>query len=160
MRSRGSIQTRLEKERNMKRKALIAAIAATLVSAAAWAAGPGMGFGPGGGYGFGGGMGGGFCHEQGMYALGLTAEQRDRIAAIQSEFSDRQFELMGEMRELRTQAFRAGPQADPATYAAMNELRQQMYTLGQQRRERIEAVLTPEQRAQWRPGWRGGPWRG
>jgi Spy/CpxP family protein refolding chaperone len=146
----------------MKRNVLIAAVAATLVSAAALA-GPG-GYGMGmGGYGMGGGgygMGGGYCMQQGLNALNLSAEQRDKIAAIQSEFTDKQFALMEDMRELRIQAFRNGPQVDPATYAAMSERRTQMQQLNLQRQERIDAVLTPEQRAQWRPGWRGAPWRG
>jgi Spy/CpxP family protein refolding chaperone len=42
----------------------------------------------------------------------------------------------------------------------MSERRTQMQQLNLQRQERIDAVLTPEQRAQWRPGWRGAPWRG
>ena len=108
----------------------------------------------GGGYGMGGGMGGGgFCQEQGLNALGLTAEQRSAISAIQSEFSGKQLALADSMRELR-----GNP--DPSTYAARDDLRQQMFELNQQRRERIAAVLTPEQRSQWRPGWRGAPWRG
>ena len=137
----------------MKRNTLIAAIAATLVSVAAVAAGPG-GYGIGGRYGMGGGgMGGGYCQEQGLAALGLTSEQRSAIATIQSEFSGRQLDLMESMRELRTQG--------TANYAAMDDLRQKMFELRQQRFDRIEAVLTPEQRAQWRPGGpRAAPWRG
>ena len=158
----------------MKRNVSIAAIAATLVSAAAFAAGPGgygMGGGHGmggfgmGGFGMGGGMGGGgmggYCQEQGLNALELTSEQRSAIASIQSESSGKQFDLMEAMHELRTEAFRNNRSADPATYAAMDQLRQKMLELRQQRIDRIEAVLTPEQRAQWRPGGpRGAPWRG
>ena len=143
----------------MRRNVLIAAIAATLVSAASWAGpfgpGPGMGMGNGMGY----GMGGGFCNEQGMAALGLTTEQRDQIAAIQGEVSARRLELMESMRELRTQAFRNGG-ADATRYEAMADLRQQMFDVSRDGRSSIEAVLTPAQRAQWRPAWRGAPWRG
>ena len=142
----------------MKRNVLIAAIAAAVVSAASWA-GPGMGFGPGPGMGQGYGMGGGFCMEQGMAALGLTSEQRDQIAAIQAEVSAKRLELMDSMRALRTQAFRNGG-ADATRYQAMADLRQQMFDVSSEGRSRIEAVLTPEQRAQWRPAWRGAPWRG
>lgn len=140
----------------MKRNALIAAVAAIVVSAASWA-GPGMGFGMGGGMGY--GPGAGQC-MQGMEVLGLTAEQRDRIAAIESEVAPQRLALMSSMRDLRTQAFRSGKPADAATYAAMDELRQQMFDLTQDARSRVEAILTPEQRAQWRPGRRGAPWRG
>src|SRR6187397_2035929 len=130
----------------MRRNTLIAAIAATVVSAASWA-GPGMGFGPGPGMGMGGGMGGGFCTEQGMASLGLTVEQRDKIAAIQAEVSSKQVELMDSMRELRTQG-----SPDATRYEAMAGLREQMFDLRREGRSRIEAVLTPEQRAQRRPG--------
>ena len=143
----------------MKRNVLIAAIAATMVSIAAWA-GPGMGMGGGMGYGMGGGMGygmgGGHCMEQGLNALNLTAEQRDKIATIQSELSTKQFALMGSMHELRAKSFRSGKAPDSATYAAMGDLRKQMFDLHASGRDRIEAVLTPEQRTQWRAGgWRG-----
>jgi Spy/CpxP family protein refolding chaperone len=131
----------------MKRNALIAAVAAIVVSAAAWA-GPGMGYGMGGGMGP--GPGGGHC-MQGMEVLGLTVEQRDKLAAIESEVAPQRLALMGSMRDLRTQG---------ASYSAMEELRRQMFDLNQETRARVDAVLTPEQRAQWRPGWRGAPWRG
>jgi Spy/CpxP family protein refolding chaperone len=139
----------------MKRNALFAAIAAIAVSAASWA-GPGMGYGMGGGMGY--GPGGAHC-MQGMEVLGLTAEQRDKIAAIEAEAAPQRLALMASMRELRTQAFRSGQPADPS-YAAMEELRRQMFDLNQETRARVDAVLTPEQRSQWRPGWRGAPWRG
>ena len=81
------------------------------------------------------------------------------VAAIHAEVSARRLELMESMRELRTQAFRDGG-ADATRYEAMAGLRQQMFDVSRDGRSRIEAVLTPEQRAQWRPAWRGAPWRG
>ena len=145
----------------MKRNALFAAIAAVVVSTTAWAGpGMGMGYGPGMGMGMGGmGMGRGTCMEENLAALGLTAEQRDKIATIQSETSRKQLALMDSMHELRTKTLRKG-EPDGATYAAMADLRKQMATVSREGRERTEAVLTPEQRAQWRPGWRGAAWRG
>lgn len=141
----------------MKRNALIAAVAAVVVSAAAWA-GPGTGF-FGHGPGMRGGQGAGACMEQGLDALSLTAEQRERVAAVQADVSRRQLDLMAAMHEQRNHAFRQGAQ-DPAAQAAMAQLREQMFALMTERRERVEAILTPEQRAQWRPAWRGAPWRG
>ena len=145
----------------MRRNTLIAAVAATLVSAAAWAA-PGMGFGMGmgggmgQGYGQGPGAGSGYCADQGLNALNLTSDQREKIAAIQSDLSNRQFALMGSMHKLRTNAFRNGQAPDSGAYAAMGDLRQQMFDLHVEGRTRIEAVLTPDQRSQWRAsGWRG-----
>jgi Spy/CpxP family protein refolding chaperone len=146
----------------MRRNTLIAAIAATLVSAAALAGpgmGPGMGYGMGGG-GMGMGNGGGYCAQQGFSALGLDSGQREKIAAIQAELSTRQLALMDSMHKLRSGTFRSGAAPDPATYAAMGDLRQQMLELRADGRTRIEAVLTPDQRAQWRGGAGRGPWGG
>lgn len=148
----------------MKRNVLIAAIAATLFSTAAMAFGPqgyGPGFGRGGMGGAGPGAGAGTCMQQGaLEALGLTAGQREQIAAIRDEVSPKQVALMETMRELRAQAHQSGQRPSGEGYQAMADVRRQMQELMAQSRERIEAVLTPEQRAQWRPGWRGGPFRG
>ncbi len=162
----------------MKRNVLIAAIAATLFSAAAWSQwGPGAGGGPGGGFGFGmgpgmmqrgaggfgpgGGFGAGACgmDPAAMTALGLTAEQRAQIAAIQDEVSDQRLALMESMHQLRSQALRSGEPRTGANYEAMAQLREQMFELSRATRERIDAVLTPEQREQLRGGWRGFAYR-
>ncbi len=42
----------------------------------------------------------------------------------------------------------------------MADLRKKMFEVTRESREKVDAVLTPEQRAQWRPGWRGVPYRG
>jgi Spy/CpxP family protein refolding chaperone len=142
----------------MRRNAWIAAIAAGLFSAAAlaqWGPGPG-GYGKGMGMGMG-GFGGsyGACEQAGaLDNLGLTAEQRGRIATIMDESATRRLALMDGMHDQRSQAMRTG---NP-DYTAMATLRGQMFTLAQERRERIDAVLTPEQRAQLHSGW--GPGRG
>jgi Spy/CpxP family protein refolding chaperone len=155
----------------MKRNVLIAAIAAAVLSTGALAYG---GFGPkgyGSGYGMGPGMmrgggpgtgmGAGACMgAEAMASLNLSAEQRDKIATIQQETSRKQLELMASMHELRNQAFRSAEPGPGGSYEAMADLRKQMFELTQQARERVDAVLTPEQRTQWGPGWRGNPWRG
>jgi Spy/CpxP family protein refolding chaperone len=161
----------------MKRNVLIAAIAATIVSATALAHGGfgpqgfGPGYGPPGfGAGFGphGGMmgafpgaGAGYCMgADAMAALNLSAEQRDKVAAIEKELSAKRLALAEKMRDLRSQSFQAGRPMDSATYEAMAAVRKEMFELSRQGREQVGAVLTPEQRAQWRPGWRGAPFSG
>lgn len=152
----------------MKRNVLIAAIAATLVSATALAHG---GFGPQGfgpGHGAHGGMmgaslgaGAGHCMGAGaMAALNLSAEQRDKVAAIEQDLSAKRLALAEKMRELRSQTFQAGKPMDSKTYDAMAAVRKEMFELTRQGREQVDSVLTPEQRSQWRPGWRGAPYRG
>jgi protein CpxP len=140
----------------MKRNAWIAAIAAGLLSAAALAqGGPGMGgYGRGMGPGFGGG-GYGACDMAGsLDALGLTIEQRSRVAAIMDESATQRLALMDAMHDLRSQGVRGG---NP-DYAAMAALREQVFTLRSEQRSRIDAVLTPEQRERLASGW--GPGRG
>ena len=134
----------------MRRNAWIAAIAAGLFSAAALAQ---MGHGMGGygrvmGPGFGGGYGA--CELGGSFdALGLTAEQRSRIAAVMDESATQRRTLMDGMHDLRSQAMRTG---NP-DYTAMATLRDQMASLALNRRDRIDAVLTQEQRDRLHSGW-------
>ena len=137
----------------MRRNAWIAAIAAGLFSAASLAQwGPGAGgYGPGMG-----GMGGmgsgayGACEQGGaLEFLGLTADQRSRIAAIMDESATQRLALMDGMHDLRSQAMRSGT----PDYAAMASLRDQMFTVARDRRDRIDAVLTPEQRDRLHSGW-------
>jgi Spy/CpxP family protein refolding chaperone len=146
----------------MRRNALIAAIAAGLFSVTAMAhfgdgprgegpAGHGMMQGGGHGMGMGMGMGMGACMDPAaMSALNLSKEQREQIGAIQTEVSGKQIELMTSMRELRAKG----------NHDEMASLRKQMFEVSRQGHERIEAVLTAEQRALWRPGWRGFASRG
>ncbi|HXZ47987.1 MAG TPA: Spy/CpxP family protein refolding chaperone [Usitatibacter sp.] len=171
----------------MKRKLIIAAAIAALFSAAAWAQwgpgyggyGPGMmggyggGYGPGmmggyGGYGMGPGMMGGYGGygpgARGGYGsspldqLDLTDEQRDKIAAIEKDASDKRWDLMKAMHDLRWSSF--GPDAskdvDPTkAYDAMAALRRQMFQLSVDTNKRIEAVLTKEQKEQLQKDRRG-----
>ena len=138
----------------MRRNVWIAAIAAGIFSAAALAqGGPGMG---GYGRGMGPGSGGyGTCAQAGaLEAAGLTAEQRQQVAAIMDEGSAKRLALMEGMHEQRSQGMRSG---NP-DYAAMAALREQMFALRSEQRSRIDAVLTPEQRERLASGW--GPRRG
>jgi len=108
-----------------------------------------MGPGAGGGY--------GACSNQALESLGLTAEQRSRIAAIMDESAAQRLALMDQMHDLRAGAMRSG---NP-DYAAMASLREKMLTQARERRERIDAVLTPEQRSRLGSGWGGmGGWAG
>lgn len=81
-----------------------------------------------------------------MGAIGLTAEQRQKIGAIVEESHAKRIALRQEMLALRS----GQPDA-----AALANARERMFTLAQQRREQIAAVLTPEQREGLREGWRG-----
>ena len=128
--------------------------------------GPGMmmggGWGPGGGGGFGpgGGMGPGMGY--GMLAqLNLTAEQCDKVAAIQDQASKKQWEITGRMSE-ETAKMRGLMQAESrdrnainSQYKKMQDLRQQRFQARLETQEKIDAVLTKEQKAQRR---RFGPW--
>ena len=146
----------------MRRNTWIAAIAAAFLSTAALAQmggpgpfgpGSGSGYGPGMGAMMGGGYGAGGCgmRAEVMDALGLTAEQRASIATILDETSAQRLALMESMHQLRSQALRSGT----PDYTAMAAARERMRTAALDSRQRIDAVLTPEQRARLNSGWRG-----
>ena len=119
--------------------------------------GYGRGFGPGGGY----GPGGGAMLE----SLNLTDEQRDRIQVIREENRQKNWAAMG---QVRTEMFklRRMVSADNADTNAVleqqkkvDELRRQMLASRLEARKQVEAVLTPEQRKQfrqYRPWWMQG----
>jgi len=129
--------------------------------------GPGMmggGYGPGmmGGYGPGYGRGGrGFGPGGGLAALDLSAEQRDKIAAIQEENRRKNWDAMGQVRaeqfKLR-QMFNADKidsNAVAEQQKKVDELRRQMLKSRVDARNQVAAILTPEQRKQFR---QFGPW--
>jgi Spy/CpxP family protein refolding chaperone len=155
------------------RKALSAGIlvGATAVAASAVANppqgsfGPDYGMGPGmmGGYGMGPGMMGGQGFGYGMGAgmmdgyasradLNLSAEQRSKIAKIQTDVRRKHWVLMGKMQDEQAQMNEQyySDQRDDAplskSYRDMSELRQQMFDLSLSARRQIDAVLTREQR--------------
>jgi Spy/CpxP family protein refolding chaperone len=134
------------------------------------------GWGPGhrhmmGGYGMGGGMmngmmghGMGFANPAALAALDLADTQRKQIASIRDEVRKKNWTAMGTMQDEMVKvrdAFWAGEKRDRAAILAghkrMFELRQQMLENSLDAADRIEQVLTPQQRAQLRkqagPGW-------
>ena len=162
----------------MKRTTIAIGLAASLLVAGLAAAqpygmGPGMmggyGYGPSAGYGMGPGMmaapggygmgpgmmGGGFRGE--AYAgLDLTAEQRQKIAAIEQATAKAQWQLMGTMHEQSYVMHGNGgagaldEAAARKSFDAMTEARKAMFELQIDARKKIDAVLTPQQREQLR----------
>ncbi|HEU0202490.1 MAG TPA: Spy/CpxP family protein refolding chaperone [Burkholderiaceae bacterium] len=132
--------------------------------------GRGYGMGPGtmGGYGMGPGMMGG--HGVGgaaLFSLDLTPEQRKQVVSIQDQVRKSNWDLMGKMQDemaKQRDAFAETGKRDRAAIAAANkrmfELRQQMLDNAFDAGEKIEKVLTPQQREQlkkqWGPAWMMG----
>ena len=123
--------------------------------------GPGMmrgyggeGYGPGYGRGYGPGEGRGYGPGTGapLAALELTAEQADKIAAIQEEVRRKNWDTMGQVRtemfKLRRMynADNADPKAVTEQQKKVDELRRQMLASRLETRKQIDAVLTPEQK--------------
>lgn len=151
---------------------LTAALAASFLSAAALAQGPGYGYGPGmmGGGGYGPGMMGGYGPQgqgygprgAGLAALNLTDEQRDKILAIQEDNRGKNWGTMGQMRSemFKLRRMYNSDKVDPNALAEqqkkVDELRRQMLKSQAEARNQMLAVLTPEQKKQWRqfgPRW-------
>ena len=154
-------------------------------------AGPGSGYGPGmmgggygygpgmmgGGYGYGPGMmGGGYGYGPGMmggrgmggpgmmggyYALDLTDEQRQKLAALGEEARRKNWDTMG---QLHSEQYRLREllRADPVNAAAVvdqqlkvDALRRQVLKSRVEARNEMAAVLTADQRKRLREA---GPW--
>ncbi len=152
-----------------KKRALMALAASVVLSGTAvaqpYGGGPGMmggyGMGPGmmggygGGYGMGPGMMGGYGSE--AYAgLKFSAEQQKKITAIQQEASKAMWQLMGTMHE---QGYHMqgmfGPGAfDEAAarkaFQTMQETQKATFDMQLEAHQKIDAVLTKEQRDQLR----------
>lgn len=139
------------------------------MTTSAWSqpAGPGPGMGPGmmdgygrgmmGGYGMGPGMMGSYGH--GMMGgwmpnvSNLTDEQREKIAAAQKDFQQKQWALMGKMHENGSTGsfYRGGKfdeQAARKAFDASIGLHKQMFENSIEMHKRIDSVLTPKQREQ------------
>ena len=150
-------------------------LAAATIGATAIAQGPGYGPGMmgGGGPGYGPGMmgGGGPGYGPGrgygpgtnmLESLNLTDEQRDKIQAMQEENRQKNWATMG---QLRTEMFalrrmyyadKVDPNAVAEQQKKVDELRREMLKSRLESRNRVEALLTPEQRKQfrqYRPWW-------
>lgn len=101
-------------------------------------------------------MGGGY----GLDMPDLTDGQRAKIADIQKEFRRKQWALMGQMHEqMSDQGWHSGRgmhgsafdgPAERKAYDTMAALRKQMFENSLEARQRIDSVLTPQQREQWR----------
>ena len=127
--------------------------------------GDGAGYGPGMMRGYGGygpGMMGGYGGQGGLAALNLTSEQTDKIFAIQEEQRSKNWSVMGDLRKemFKLRQMYYADNVDPNAYAdqqkKVDELRRQMTKSHLEARKQIEAVLTPEQRKQFRqfgPRW-------
>lgn len=142
--------------------------------------GPGMmggGYGPGmmgGGYGPG-MMGGGYGHgmmgqgmmgsQQGLPGISLDDKQRKAYNAINDELRRKRWELMGrtmdEQAKLRDlyEAEKRDPAAIGAAYQRVFDLQRQMIESTVAAHNKIEGLLTPEQRKAAREFW-GQSWRG
>jgi Spy/CpxP family protein refolding chaperone len=116
-----------------------------------------------GGYGYGPGMRGGYGRGPGggLAGLDLSSEQRDKIAAIQEENRQKNWNAMG---QLRSEQFKLGQMynAEKIDSAAVSEqqkkvdeLRRQMLKSRLDARNQVMAILTPEQRKHLR---QFGPW--
>jgi Spy/CpxP family protein refolding chaperone len=124
----------------------------------------GQGYGSGmmGGYGMGPGMMG--MHE-GLPGIALDDKQRKQFNAIQDELRRKRWELMGrtmdEQAKLRDlyEADKRDPAAIGAAYQRVFDLRRQIIEATVAAHNRIEALLTPEQRQAAREHW-GRSWRG
>ncbi len=150
-----------------------------LVAAVAAMAQPGgPGYGPGYGPGMGPGMMGGYGPGQGMMgggygpgwgasggataALNLNDEQRGKVLAIQEENRRRNWDTMGKMRaeQFKLRSMYNADSIDPKAFAEqqkkVDDLRREMLVSRLETRKQVEAVLTPEQRQQFRqygPRW-------
>jgi len=141
--------------------------------------GYGSGMGPGmmgGGYGpgmmgpgmMGGGYGPGWGGASGgaTAALNLTDEQQQKVLAIQEENRRKNWDRMGQMRaeQFKLRSMYNADSIDPQAFAEqqkkVDDLRREMLVSRLETRKQVEAVLTPQQRQQFRqygPRWLGEP---
>jgi Spy/CpxP family protein refolding chaperone len=121
---------------------------------------PGPAPGYGRGYGMGPGMMGGMM--RGLWHLDLSDAQRQQILKIEDDLRRKNWELLGKQQEeqakLREAYFGTAKRdraAIIATYKRIGDLRVQRIENSLDAAEKIESVLTPQQRDQLR---RWGPW--
>jgi Spy/CpxP family protein refolding chaperone len=125
------------------------------------------GYGMMGGRGMGAGMMGygmGFMSPRALASLDLSDAQRKQIVSVQDELRKKNWAAMGTMQDEMVKvrdAFWAGEKRDRAAILAGNkrmfEIRQQMLENSLDSADRVDQVLTPQQRAQLKkqvgPGW-------
>jgi Spy/CpxP family protein refolding chaperone len=135
---------------------------------------PGMMYGYGGGYGMGPGMMYGYesrgpgmmygyapesgwnCY--GAYGLDLSKDQESKLAAIQNDFARTQVDRWATIREeqLKLRQLYADPKRDDTAIASsrarLSKLQREMFQAGIEAHNKMDAILTPDQREQL-----GGP---
>lgn len=124
--------------------------------------GPGYGMGPGmmGGYGPGYGMGPGMMGWGNYRGLNLSEDQKSKITQIQKEVRTKQWAVMGEMMDAqdKLQELYDADKQDAAAinkqYKVIEDLRRQMVDNSVDAHNRINSILTKEQREKARE--RGG----
>jgi Spy/CpxP family protein refolding chaperone len=144
-------------------RAWIVLIALLFGASSAWAQSAGPGQGPGQGRMGGARMGPGMMWGYGENWLSaipnLTDEQREKIAAIEKEFRQKQWQLMEKMHELAVQSRvyrgRLDEQAARRNYDMIAALHKQMFENSLEEQKRIESILTPQQREQLQRFWGG-----
>lgn len=128
--------------------------------------GPGYGMGPGmpggmmGGYGPGYGMGSGMMGWGNYRGLNLSEDQKTKITQIQKEVRTKQWAVMGEMMDAQDKlqelydADKQDATAINKQYKVIEDLRRQMVDNSVDAHNRINSILTKEQREKARE--RGG----
>jgi Spy/CpxP family protein refolding chaperone len=128
--------------------------------------GSGYGMGPGmmGGYGPGYGMGPGMMGWRNYRELNLSADQKSKITQIRQEMRTKQWALMGEMMDAQDslQDLYDVDKQDAAAinkqYKEIEDLRRRMVDNSVDAHNRINSILTKEQRERLRESGRGyGP---
>jgi len=120
-----------------------------------------MGPGMMGGYGPGYGMGTGMMGWRNYRGLDLSADQKSKIAPIQKEMRTKQWALMGEMMDAQDklqELYDADKQDSAAInkqYKVIEDLRRQMVDNSVDTHNRINSILTKEQREELRKSDRG-----
>ena len=105
-------------------------------------------------------MGGGYGM---LYQLNLSSDQWSKVNAIHEDVAKKQWELAGKMREeaYKLRNLMASEKRDRGAitgeYKKLQELRLQSFQARLETQEKIDGVLTKEQKEQLR---RFAPWRG
>ena len=118
--------------------------------------GPGMGPGMmgGGGYGMGPGMMGGMGYGM-LHQLNLTAEQWNKVNEIQQDQAKKNWDLAGKMQEeaIKLRNLMSAEKRDSSAlanqYKKLQEIQLQSFQATIDTQDKIEGVLTKEQKAQF-----------
>ena len=123
----------------------------------------GMGMGPGGGMGMGmGGPGMGMMGMGPMSMLDLSDEQRDKITKLSDDMRRKNWDTYGKImdEQAKLRDLYSGETVDVkkagAVYGNISKLQQQVFETSLEAHNRVQAVLTKEQKEQLRQMTRGG----